>query len=69
MNMVDARGHACPEPVMMTREALHEDAAGVEVLVDSACAAENITRFAGNFGYAVAAVQNGDETKLTLTKS
>ena len=68
MNKVDARGHACPEPVMMTREALHEDASGVEVLVDSPCAAENITRFAGNFGYAVATEENGDETKLTLTK-
>ena len=68
MNTVDARGHACPEPVMMTREALHEDAGGVEVLVDSPCAAENITRFAANFGYAVMTEQNGDETKLTLAK-
>ena len=68
MKQVDARGCACPEPVMMTREAMYEDPNGVEVLVDNSCAVENITRFAGNFGYAVATESNGEETKLTLTK-
>ena len=68
MKTVDARGCACPDPVRMTREALHEDPSGAEVWVDAACAVENITRFAGHFGYAVSARQEGDDTRLTLTE-
>ena len=68
MKIVDARGCACPEPVMMTREAMHEDPNHVEVVVDNTCAVENITRFANNFGYAVTTEANGVETKLTLQK-
>ena len=68
MKQVDARGCACPEPVVMTRNAIKEDEAGAQILVDNACAVENISRFARNAGYAVAAEKNGDEVKLTLTK-
>ena len=68
MKLVDARGCACPEPVMMTREALYDDAQGVEVLVDNACAVENITRFAGNMGYTVTTEDLGEETKVSLVK-
>ena len=68
MKLVDARGCACPEPVMMTREAMYEDPKQIEVLVDEACAVENVTRFAKNFGFTVITEQDGEETKLTLTK-
>lgn len=68
MKLVDARGCACPEPVMMTREAMYEDPNHIEVLVDEACAVENVTRFAKNFGFTVITEQDGEETKLTLTK-
>lgn len=68
MKTVDARGCACPEPVVMTREAMREDSKHVEVLVDNVCAVENIKRFAGNLGYAVQTQSNGEDTKLTLTK-
>ena len=68
MNIVDARGCACPEPVMMTREAMDVDPSHIEVLVSETCAVENITRFAGHFGYAVSARQEGDDTRLTLTE-
>lgn len=68
MKLVDARGCACPEPVMMTREAMYEDPKHIEVLVDEACAVENVTRFAKNFGFTVITEQDGEETKLTLTK-
>ena len=68
MKLVDARGCACPEPVMMTREAMFEDPNHIEVLVDESCAVENITRFARNFGFSVTEEKNGDDTKLTLLK-
>ncbi len=68
MKTVDARGCACPEPVVMTRNAILESPEGAEVLVDASCAVENISRFARSAGYAVKAAKNGDEVTLTLTK-
>jgi len=53
---------------MMTREAMYEDPNHIEVLVDEACAVENVTRFAKNFGFTVTTEQDGEETKLSLTK-
>lgn len=68
--MIDARGLACPMPVVMVQKAVKDGAPDrVEVLVDNQCAVENITRFASNQGYAVAVVEGGDEEfTLTLTK-
>ena len=68
MNTVDARGCACPEPVMMTREAMNENPNHIEVLVSETCAVENITRFATHFGYQIEQQQEGDDTRLILTK-
>ena len=35
MKQIDACGRACPEPVLMTKQALNADPAGVQVLVDN----------------------------------
>ncbi len=68
MKTVDARGCACPEPVVLTRNAIKEDPSGAEITVDNVCAVENISRFARNAGYRVVAKKNGDEVTLTLTR-
>jgi TusA-related sulfurtransferase len=68
MKNVDARGCACPEPVVMTRNALKQDPSSVVILVDNTCAVENITRFAHNSGYQVNVTKDGSEFKLTLKK-
>ena len=68
MNIVDARGCACPEPVMMTREAMDVDPNHIEVLVNETCAVENITRFATHYGYKIENQQEGEDTRLILTK-
>ena len=65
---VDARGRACPEPVVMTKQAVEGNKDGVSVLVDNICAVENVTRFAKNAGYAVEKSQDGPDYRLTLTK-
>jgi len=45
---VDARGQACPQPVILTRKALAEGGFDLlEVLVDDASSRENVVRFAG----------------------
>jgi len=67
---VDARGLSCPEPVMMTREALAALKTGtVEVLVDSGTSRDNVRRLAERFGWT--AVINSRPTggyQLVLTK-
>jgi selenium metabolism protein YedF len=53
--ILDTRGLACPEPVVLTRKALAEGGfEQLEVLVDDASSLENVVRFAG---YARCAVE------------
>jgi TusA-related sulfurtransferase len=51
---VDARGLSCPQPAMLTRQAIQKlDHGTLEVLVDSGTARENVSRLAKNAGWAV----------------
>ena len=69
MKQIDARGRACPEPVLMAKQGLKVSPAGIEVLVDNAVALGNVTRFAQNAGYQVqSAPGEGDTHKLTIIK-
>ncbi len=47
---VDARGLACPTPVVKTRDALRGGADEIEVLVDNPTARDNVCRFASSQG-------------------
>lgn len=67
--MVDARGYACPMPVVMVqKEVKANQPTELEVLVDNRCALENVTRFANNQGYSVTSSQDGEDFRLILTK-
>jgi tRNA 2-thiouridine synthesizing protein A len=49
---IDARGFSCPQPALMTRQALQKAKQGtIEVLIDTTTALENITRLAKNLGW------------------
>ncbi len=49
--IIDAKGKACPQPVLMTKKALSEMEAGAfTVLVDSAISKDNVVRFATSQG-------------------
>ena len=51
---VDATGFSCPQPALMTRQALEKQGKGtVEVLVDTVVARENATRTAENLTWKV----------------
>ena len=51
---IDARGLSCPQPPMLTRQALEKmDKGTIEVLVDSTTARENVSRLARNSGWDV----------------
>jgi len=47
--IVDARGLSCPQPVVLTKQALEANA-GVKTIVDNQTALENVKRLAGKFG-------------------
>ena len=68
MKTVDARGLSCPQPVLMTKNALASNEKQYEVLVDTSTAKENVTRFATNIGYKVSVEEKGDDFVLTLSK-
>ena len=67
MKIVDARGYACPQPVIMTKKALENNGAPLQVLVDSKTPLENVTRFATNAGFQVTSKPMKDgEFEITI---
>lgn len=49
---IDARGEACPKPVIMTKKALDKIDEGVVVtIVDNEVAKENVSKLARSSGY------------------
>jgi selenium metabolism protein YedF len=50
---IDARGKNCPEPVIMTKNAILPDVVELETLVDNQIARENVSRFMNKRGFRV----------------
>jgi len=66
--IVDARGLACPQPVILTKKAL-ETKNDITVLVDNTTALENVKRFASNSGCSVeVSEETGGIFKLKIVK-
>lgn len=65
---VDARGYSCPQPVLITKKALEEDASGVEVLVDNNTACMNVKRYMEHAGYSVSIEELEDDFLVVGTK-
>ncbi len=65
---VDARGLACPEPVMLTLEAIKNNPNDtIKVLVSSATPRDNVERMATKRGKSVEIAEDGDDFVLTLS--
>ena len=64
---VDARGLACPQPVILTRAALGESDA-VLTIVDNVTAQTNVTRLAEKAGCIVQIEQRADGIYLNISK-
>ena len=58
---VDARGLSCPQPVVLTMEALKKNAEAYEILVDNQTALNNVSRFAKNAGKTDSFTESGDD--------
>jgi TusA-related sulfurtransferase len=60
MKEIDARGLACPAPVLQTKAALQEESPnGVRVVVDNAASQQNVQRFLESQGFQTALEQVG----------
>ena len=65
--MVDARGLACPQPVIQTRKAMQQTDQ-VVTLVDSETSMINVSRMASKAGWEVNVVPHGDEYRIELAR-
>lgn len=66
--MIDARGLACPQPVILVKKAVEKARPQqVEIMADDPCAAENIHRFAFHAGYDFALEKKADHDLIVLT--
>jgi TusA-related sulfurtransferase len=66
--IVDARGLSCPQPVLLTKQAVDKGEFPIEVLVETVTSRENVRRMAENWGCQVQVEDLGEEFKLILTK-
>ena len=68
-NTVDARGLSCPQPVILTRNAMKKAGKGtIEVLVETGTSRDNVSRMARKEGWQVDVVESDGEFKLVLTQ-
>jgi TusA-related sulfurtransferase len=65
MNIIDARGMSCPQPVLMTKNALKKSPDIVQILVDNETAKGNIERYLSHEGFLVE-FQNQDDDILIM---
>ena len=66
MKEIDARGLACPAPVLQTKAALQEGTPdGLKVLVDNAASQQNVQRFLESQGFRTVLEQAGADYVVT----
>ncbi|HBK85845.1 MAG TPA: sulfurtransferase-like selenium metabolism protein YedF [Firmicutes bacterium] len=70
MNTVDNRGLACPEPVIRTKKALDNMAAGTLIsIVDNEIAKENVLRLANSMGLSATASKEAGVFRIEIIKN
>ncbi|HHV38478.1 MAG TPA: SirA family protein [Tepidimicrobium sp.] len=68
MKKIDTCGMSCPQPVLMTKNALDSSPDGLDILVDNNTARENVERFLKHSGYSVLVKEEGDIFTLEARK-
>ena len=65
---IDARGLACPQPVLLTKKAVEDGAVAVKVTVDNEAASGNVSRFLGTKGFTATVTRDGANYVVAGTK-
>lgn len=68
MEEIDVRGMSCPQPVLMTKNAIEKHPEGIDILVDNNTAKNNITRFLKNSGYKLEFKNEEEDTLIVVRK-
>lgn len=58
---IDARGLSCPEPVILTKNAIDGNPSEITVLVDNNVAKENVQKCLEKSGYRVSSNEKGED--------
>lgn len=61
MSKVDTRGMSCPQPILMTKNALKKNPDEVIILVDNKTAETNVSRFLKKSKYRIEEIVNNDD--------
>lgn len=67
--IIDARGKACPTPVIMAKKAISAGESTFTVLVDNTTAVENLKRLAANQGFDAAVTEQGGAFHLAFVRT
>jgi selenium metabolism protein YedF len=66
MKKIDARGLACPAPVLQTKDAIEEENLNIiEVLIDNEASRQNVSRFLKSQGFEVSVQERGGDFHVT----
>jgi selenium metabolism protein YedF len=70
MKTIDARGKACPQPLILAKKSLNGLAAGetAQLLVDNETSKQNVERFCKDNGVEVRSVRSGGVFTMTMKK-
>lgn len=68
MQLVDARGLSCPQPVIETKKVIDTKQTELQVLVDNIAAKENVSRFARSAKYSISETKTDYGWALDLKK-
>jgi len=68
MNSIDTRGLSCPQPVIMVTQEIMSGSKAFEVLVDSECSYENVTRLLESKKYAFETEDKEDHKVVKASK-
>lgn len=61
MLKVDTRGMSCPQPILMTKNALQNNPNEIIILIDNKAAETNVSRFLKKNGYNIEEIVNNDD--------
>jgi TusA-related sulfurtransferase len=65
--MVDARGLACPEPVLLTLKEMKKGKGQITILVDAEVSKENVLRAAKREGWHVVSIETvGNDYRILI---
>lgn len=67
--MVDARGLDCPQPVILTKQAMDSGADDITTVVNTSVARENVSKLGQSQGYEVRIEAQGGEFHIRLLKT